>query len=291
MADVTVRCRTCGTEYTATRADSVYCSDRCRKAGQRGRNASDAQATIGGVTVPVTDFTATSAAFGVVGHAQLTIPHSALADRQLGDFGPTDARLSVCGERIFDGALERLTRAASGVTITAVSQPPPADVGVERVLAVQDLAVTTFGTWQAAPVAVSVRGVQGHSACRVGAGDIGACARLDTRTCRSAGAVEALADRLAATLATGLMSVEATCDDPAVSPGDIVRLQRDSVRDLEFTVLRVTHTFSDDSLTTTIMALHIPPAPIQLERGGFVAIPSIGVLASILPAQARGIAA
>lgn len=197
-------------------------------------------------------------------------------------------QIAVEGETIWRGDLERLTRTDSGVTITAISAATVADdhTAAQRVLTVEGLAVTTYGSWSAAPVAVAVRGVRDHIVYRVGAGDIGALATLTTKVQRTFAAVEDFADRLAGKLASEIMLAEATVTDRTVVPGARVRLEHDTVRDLEFTVTRVTYAFSGAVLTTNITALHVPSKPISLERGGFATIPTIGPLASVQPARA-----
>jgi len=70
-------CVVCGTSFEA-RADAVYCSAACRQAALRARQASDAQARVGGIVVPVTELNVELGSFGQVGTASLTVPAHAL---------------------------------------------------------------------------------------------------------------------------------------------------------------------------------------------------------------------
>lgn len=250
-------------------------------------------ATVGGLQAPALAFQASAGGFGVARAA--TVELAGLKGEPTRDgSGRIPVSLAVAGESVWSGYLERLTRSDGGVTIEAACGCAIEHSGEERVLSVRDLAITTYGSWSAAPVAIAVRGIHDHIASRVGTGDIGALATLTTKTQRTFGAVEAFAERLAAKVASEIMLAEATVTDRTVVPGARVRLEHDKLRDREFTVARVVHRFSDDVLTTNITALYVPSAPIQLERGGFATIPKIGPLCSVLPkqaAQAGGLAA
>lgn len=67
-------CVICGVEFEQSRADAVYCSHKCRQAGLRDRQRSEATVRIGGIIAAADRFESESVAFGTVGRASISIP-------------------------------------------------------------------------------------------------------------------------------------------------------------------------------------------------------------------------
>lgn len=69
-----VRCIVCGVSFTADRSDAQTCSNRCRQQLFRDRAVSPVVATVGGISMPVLDFTATLVSFPSIPTATITVP-------------------------------------------------------------------------------------------------------------------------------------------------------------------------------------------------------------------------
>lgn len=104
------RCVVCGSELPAdARVDARYCSAGCRQAALRDRAASEAHISVGGVTAPVSSFTASSGSWGEIGRAEIACsllrgePHRDPAGR-------IPLAVSVNGSLLWRGDASSITR-------------------------------------------------------------------------------------------------------------------------------------------------------------------------------------
>jgi hypothetical protein len=228
--------------------------------------------TIGGMQAPVESFSCSAGSFGTIGSAEI-IAKNLRGEPARDSSGRIGVVLTVENETVWSGTASTIIRSDARITITAVNQVTASEQNsAERALDVRDLAITTFGSWTAAPVAAIVRNVNGDEGRRIGAGSVGAVCRLFS-TERTRPALEAVAARVAGELASKLRLLDFATDAHDLMPGGLARLE--AVSATPFTVLNVARCFATEAgLVTRASAINLPAIPGAVVTIGPLSEPS-----------------